>query len=204
MARCFSFLVLFVMLFEGVSFSRDIPATTVDGRKVLLKEDGSWTFYKAPTNTSGTYLKSDESTSVIKVRGDRFQVWFNPLKWRQKKSAEVDKTTFEHKDGDVYAMVIAERLTMAPDALQEMALRNLLKVAPDAEVTYKEERVVNGKKVLCMKMEGTIESVPFIYYGYYYSGKAGIVQFITFTSQNLFPEYEPEMTEFLNGMIISE
>jgi hypothetical protein len=55
-----------------------------------------------------------------------------------------------------------------------------------------------------MKLEGTIEGVQFVYYSYYYAGKAGTVQLLTYTSQNLFSEFEPEMTEFLNGLVIND
>lgn len=208
MARFLGVLFFILILFEGLSFSQDIPATTEDGRKVILKKDGSWKFLSAskpsPAFTSGSYQKSEESTTVFKARGDKFLIWFNPLKWHQYKSADSDKPSFEHKDGDIYAMVIAERFAMTPEALKEMAIKHALQVAPDAKVTHEENRIVNGKKVLCMTMEGTIEGIQFIYYGYYYAGKAGIVQLITYTAQNLYPEYEPEMTEFMNGLVIND
>lgn len=201
-------LFFILTLFEGLCFSRDIPATTEDGRKVILKKDGSWKFYSASSqsqaNTSAAYQKPEDSTSVVKARGDKFLVWYNPLKWNQKKSADSDKPTFVHKDGDIYAMILAERYAMTPESLKELALKNALNVAPDTKVTHEEQRIVNGKKVLCMRMDGTIEGIQFSYYGYYYAGKAGIVQLLTYTSPNLFPEYESEMTEFLNGLVIND
>src|SRR6266540_5560840 len=198
---CVLFFIL--ILFEGLGFSQDIPATTEDGRKVILKKNGSWEFYSASkpslANTGDSYQKSEESTSVFKAKGDKFQVWFNPLTWQEKRSDASDKPTFVHKDGDVYAMVIAERFAMAPEALKDLAIKNALKVAPDTKVTHEENRIVNGKNVLCMRMEGTIQGIQFTYYGYYYAGKSGIVQLITYTAQNLYSEYESEMTSFLNG-----
>ncbi len=208
MTKSLGALLFVLVLFPGYGFSQDISATTEDGRKVLLKKDGTWKFYDAPKPAAaraiGPYQKSKDSTSVFKARGDTFQIWFNPLKWRQKRTADSDKPKFEHKDGDVYAMILAERFAMAPDALKELAVRNALNAAPDARVTREENREVNGKKVLCMRMEGTIEGVQFVYYGYYYAGKGGIVQLITFTSRNLYAEYEKEMTEFLNGLVIND
>jgi hypothetical protein len=197
-----------IILFEGLGFCQDIRATTENGRKVILKEDGSWKFCneaeRSLAHKKDSYQKSDKSTGVFKAKGDKFLIWFDPLKWQQKKSADSDKPTFVYKDGDVYAIVLAERIAMTIEALKEFAIKNAKTVAPDIKVTYEEDRIVNGKKVLCMKMDGTIENIPFVYYGYYYSGKVGMVQLITYTSQNLFPEYEPEMTEFLNGMVINE
>lgn len=208
MTKIFVCLFFILILFEGISYSQGISATTEDGRKVILEKDGSWKFYSAtkssPTDTGGSYQKPEESTTVFKAKGDKFLLWFNPLKWQQKKSDDSDKPTFVHKDGDIYAMVIAERFTMAPEALKELAIKNALNVAPDTKVVHEESRIVNGKKVLCMRMDGTIDGVQFSYYGYYYAGKAGIVQLLTYTSQNLFSEYESEMTAFLNGLVIND
>ena len=205
----FLYVLLFVMiLFGGLSFSQDMPATTEDGRKVILKKDGSWQFYDASksslTDTSGSYQKSEKSTSVFNAKGDKFLVWFNPLKWHQKKPADSDKPSFEHKDGDIGALVLAERITMSPEAFRELVIKNAQNAAPDAKVTYEETRIVNGKKVLCLKMDGTIQGIQFVYYGYYYAGQAGVIQLLTYTSRNLFSEYESEMTEFLNGLVIND
>jgi len=201
-------LFLILTLFEGLCFSWDIPATTEDGRKVILKKDGSWKFSSLSNpslaDKNAAYQKPEKAISVVKARGDKFLIWYNPLKWNQKKSADSDRPTLVHKDGDIYAMILAERYAMTPEALKELALKNALNVAPDTKVTHEEQRIVNGKKVLCMRMDGTIEGIQFTYYGYYYAGKSGIVQLITYTSQNLFPEYEAEMTEFLNGLVIND
>ena len=56
------------------------------------------------------------------------------------------KQTFEHKDGDAYAMMIAERMAMPIDAMR-MAIANAEKVAPDTQVTYEETRIsATGKR----------------------------------------------------------
>jgi hypothetical protein len=60
-------------------------------------------------------------------------------------------------------------------------------------------RRVNGADVLCVKLEATMSGIPFIYYAYYYASPAGSVQVITYTGRNLFPEYEKDFLDFLNG-----
>ncbi len=200
-------MVLFIS--ASVTYGQDTLAVTEDGRKVLLNSNGTWRLYGstasvAPSPGKLPFKKADGASSVFKSKGDKFQVWYNPTKWHQKKSADSDKPTFEHKDGDIYAMILAERFSMTLDALRDLAIQNAQNVAPDVRVTHEEERIVNGKKVLCMSFEGTISGVPFTYFGYYYAGKNGIIQLITYTAQNLFEEYRGEMTEFLNGLKINE
>jgi hypothetical protein len=60
----------------------------------------------------------------------------------------------------------------------------------------------NGKEILCMKIDGTIEQIPFRYYGYYYGGKQGTIQLLTYTGQGLFEKYEADFLDFLNGLEI--
>ena len=203
------YVIFFVLIpFTSLSFSQDIRATTEDGSAVILKKDGTWQFPKksnpSMTNAMAPYQKPKNATAVYKAKNGKISIWFDPSKWTQKKSDNSSKPTFEHKDGDVNAMLIAERIEMETEALKEMAISNAQAVAPDIKVTYEENRLVNGKKVLCMRMEGTIQSVHFIYYGYYYTGKEGTVQLLAYTSQNLFSEYKDVMTEFLNGLVIND
>jgi len=124
--------------------------------------------------------------------------------WKEKKSEDPSKTTLSHKDGDVYAMIIFERTEMDLEDIKNIAINNAKAVAPDIKVTLEEERIVNGGNIFCMKMEGTIQSINFIYYGYYYAGEAGTLQLLTYTFTNLFHEYESDMTDFLNGLSIKE
>ena len=39
-----------------------------------------------------------------------------------------------------------------------------------------------------------MKSIPFQYYGYYYSDKNGAIQVLTYTGQNLFDEYKEPIT----------
>lgn len=208
MTKLFLLTLLSMILYVPAVFGKDVTAITDDGRKVILKNDGTWRpFGSKPASSErakNINKKVDSSTAVFKPKGDKFQVWYDPSKWHMKKAADSDKPTFEHKDGDVYAMVLAERFSMSLEALRDLAINNAQNVAPDTKVTYEEERLVNGRKVLCLKIDGTIAGVQFTYYGYYYAGKGGIIQLITYTSQNLIDEYQGEMTNFLNGLIIND
>jgi len=61
---------------------------------------------------------------------------------------------------------------------------------------------VNGKKFLRLQMKGTIQKIEFVYLGYYGSGDWGTVQFLSYTSANLFREYKPHFEELLDGLVI--
>ncbi len=188
--------------------SQVIKATTEDGRQVLLKNDGTWTFARDTTEVADTsdsvFTKSAFATDVLKLKDGHFELWYDPSKWILQKTQDPDKTQMEEKNGDVYAIIIAERFEMTFDNLKQMALNNALKAAPDAQIICQQYRKVNGRRLLCMKITGTINSIKFVYYSYYYAGPAGILQLITFTSANLLPQYESDMTDFLNGIVVHE
>ena len=80
-------------------------------------------------------------------------------------------------------------------------MNNARKGATGVSVEKQEYRMVNGLKVLCLKMNLTIQGVDFIYYGYYYSNENGTVQFITATSAKKFDEYKEESEKLLNGLV---
>ncbi len=200
------FLLTAVLLLPALIHAQDIRATTEDGRTVILKKDGTWQYQEKtkPTTATGGFNKSSKATSTYRARGGKFSVWFDPTKWSQGKSDDPSKTTFQFTDGDLYGMIIAERMEIRLDALKEVALTNAKAVAPDTRITFEEMRTVNGRSILCMKMEGTIQTIRFVYYGYYSAGPSGTVQLLTYTSKNLSAEMEPEMTEFLNGLTIAD
>ncbi len=52
-----------------------------------------------------------------------------------------------------------------------------------------------------LNMTATIQGIKVFYYGYYFSGPSGTVQFVTYTTQNLMDKYYRTMEELLNGLV---
>ena len=93
-------------------------------------------------------------------------------------------------------------LPLSPRTPREIALENAKAAAPDVKVLFEETRNINKKDVLCMKFNGTVRGIPLTYYGYYYGGKQGAIQLLSFTGTDLFEKYEKDMTDLLNGLEI--
>jgi hypothetical protein len=175
--------------------------TSTDGRKFMLYPDGTWSVISAADSNSTTTStpsqgpggsRPADATFLFKAPKGNFGVWMNPDKWKQAGQSDESsiKTLFNHKSGDLYAMVIAERASLTLQALKSAAIANAKRVAPDLKVELEEPRQVNGKPVLLMKMTGTVQGSPFVYYGYYYGGKEGSIQVVTYMSANIFDEYK--------------
>ncbi len=74
----------------------------------------------------------------------------------------------------------------------------------DGKYTFEEKRNINGNEVLCTKLEGKFQSIPFTFFNYYYVGDIGTIQIITWTYSELFDEYKNDLTDFLNGFEVSQ
>lgn len=163
----------------------------------------------APEDTdSSAVLPSTEMVNDGSLTGAQldYTISYDSSKWiAGSSSSNTDaEYEFEHTDGDVYAMIIPERITIEFEMLKEIALENALAVAPDAQVIFEEMRTVNGVELLAMKTSGTMYGIPFQYYGYYYGGTVGTIQFIAYSSTDLMADYDADITALLNGLTIKE
>lgn len=185
----------------------DVEATTADGRKVVLRDDGSWAFSAAANAlTRGLTSKPASATEVIRSKKGIMELWYDPAKWTQRTKFNNESAEFalEHTAGDAYAMAIVERIGMPFETLRTVALDNAKSMAPDARITLEEKRSINGADLVALQIDGTFSGIPFRYYGYYWSGNAGTFQIVTFTAQNLFEEMAEDFTGLLNGIVVTK
>jgi hypothetical protein len=198
-------------MIAGTAFSQTpIKARTESGKDVILSPDGTWKYATdtapgAHTSTSATMTKATNAKAVYKAQHGGFSIWYDESKWMMAPKADDEgRIEFRLKRGDGYAVAIIEELGMPTSTLKEIAVENAKGAAPDTKVVLEETRTINGKEVVCMKMEGSVKGIPFRYYGYYYGGKAGSIQLLTFTGTQIFPKYEDDFLEFLNGLQVDE
>ncbi len=192
---------------SGIGMCQEpVRIKTENGREIILNADGTWKYASEtlPKTAKGVgFNRAAGATKVLKSDRGAFSVWYDETKWHlDSRSPEPGIRSFSLRRGDGYGYLIAEEIELPLLSLKKIALENAREFAPDAKIVFEETRTVNGKEVLCMKIEGTIEEVPFRYLGYYYAGKQGTVQFLTFTSQRLFEKYESDFVSFLNGLEI--
>ena len=202
-------LVLFGLLTVSLIQAQQ-KAVTETGEEVILYDDGTWIYQdenqltdkEIPTNPN-KFEKDEESTFLLKSNNLNVGFWLNPKIWSFKKAVENPDAEYELqlKDGDLYGMIITEKVEIPLENLKLIAIENGKAVAPDFKIVKEEYRNVNGLKVLNLQLNGTMQGVKFTYYGYYYSNENGTVQFITYTSQNLMESFKPVSDKLLNGIV---
>ncbi len=188
-----------------------INAVTETGDEVILYRDGTWKYlrddaaagdYEIPVSDKA-YVKDNKSTFLVRSQKLNIGVWIDPKRWSFSKGTE--DVPYEYqlqlKGGDLYAMLIAEKVQIPIGVLKGIAVDNARSAAPDIRVTREEYRQVNGVQVLMMQMVGTIQGMRFVYYGYYYSNAGGTIQFLAYTSENLQEEYLEDMELLLSGLV---
>jgi hypothetical protein len=197
-----------MLLIISTTTATSLEATTSDGKTVILFPNGTWIYKDSgvKTESGSNFTKPQESTKVLKSKKGFFELWVDPAKWNTEGSALNPDAEFSlrHTSGDAYVVVIAERLAIPIATLKNIALEKAKSVAPDAVIVLQEERIVNETKLWNMRIDGTIQGIPFTYYGYYWSGQAGALQMIAYTGKSLFDEFKAEITDLLNGLVITK
>ena len=202
--------ILLICLSLTSFVSAQQKAVTETGEEVILYEDGTWVYLneddlektEIPTN-SKTFKKDVNSNFLLKSEKLNVGFWLNPKLWSFKKATTNEDGEYELqlKNGDLYGLIITEKVEIPLETLKSIALETAKSVAPDLKIVKEEYRIVNGTKVLLIQMNGTTQGIKFSYYGYYFSSKNGTVQFVTYTSQNLLENYKTECENLLNGFV---
>ena len=203
------FYTLLALCFFALSSTASTKAITDEGDVVILNDNGTWAYeggepeneVKLEMNPS-TFSTHSDSNFMLKSSKTNAAFWINPKKWSFKKNEnghEAAEYTFNAKGSDLYAMVISEQLEIQLEELVNIAFDNAKSAAPDVKMIKKEYRMVNGHKVIYMEMEGSIQSIKFTYFGYYFSDASGSTQYLTYTGSNLVGKYKEDIDNFLNG-----
>jgi hypothetical protein len=143
---------------------------------------------------------------LIKSKRANVGVWINTKIWSftNNSTNEDAEIQFEKRTGDIYAMLITEKIQIPLESFKSIALQNAKNAAPDIKIIKDEYRNVNGKKVLMLQMSGTVQGIKVVYFGYYYSSEKGTTQLISYTGENLFKAHMTEMEVLLNGLVETE
>ena len=186
-------------------------AVTSTGEEVILFDDGTWKYMDVDLPTVNeiktnprNFTKPKESSFLLKSKKTNNGFWINPKLWDFRKGTDNPDAEYELqlKEGDLYGMIITEKVEIPLESLKNIALDNAKSVAPDIRLVMEEYRTVNGLKVLCLQLNGTTQGIKFSYFGYYFSNESGTVQFITYTAQSLIEENRNTAENLLNGIVL--
>ena len=138
---------------------------TEKGEEVILFDDGTWKYQnkddseeaEIPIN-SKIFEKDEASTFLLKSNKLNVGFWLNPKIWSFKKATDNTEAEYEFqlKNGDLYGLVISEKVEIPLETLKSIALENGKAVSPDLQIVEQEYRTVNGLKILFLQMNGNM------------------------------------------------
>jgi hypothetical protein len=203
-------LFTFCFIFLYWISTAQISAVTEYGDQILLMDDGTWKYLEENIIIKDElhlnpkeFSKPENAEFLLKSKVFNVGIWLNPKEWKFNKPIDEDDGEYEFnlKGEDLYGKLIAEKIEIPLENLREIILQNAKNVAPDTKIVNQEYRIVNGKKVMMVEMNGTLNGINFSYKGYYYSNFNGTVQIILYTSKNLIEHYDDKIATFLNGFV---
>ena len=204
---------LIVACFFVCNISRaQIKALTENGKEVSLFDDGTWKYAEDSSNNKvdsistnpNKFTKVTNASFLVKSNTLNIGVYINPSKWTftgRKANEKNPEYAFSMKNQEGYALIVTEKTPIDLERMREIALANAKRASVDARIISAEYRTVNNKKVLCLKFQGTLQGIKFVYLGYYFTNENGTVQLLSYTSHNFFASMEKELEMFLNGLV---
>jgi hypothetical protein len=213
-----------VMVLVGSVYQASSQVNTGDERPVVLRSDGTWA-YRQPRSIERTvvlhpngtwsyepvkqalqesvvaFTKPGEATTLIRGETVPYGIWIDEQTWQSAsgKSDDVVERRFAHVSGEVWGAVIAETTALTDEFVKDFVSASARKHMPDADIVTQEKRVVNGKDISFLNIEGTYNTMPLSYLTYYYVGESGTIQVYAWTFKNLITKHEQTMLDFLNG-----
>ena len=222
------FIVLIgLALLAGPSFAQSIRATTEDGRTVLLRPDGTWTFEVRQVGEPG----EEEAEIVVDldvpstdervprppppprpaqtlVGGDgAYQIRYDASRWSETQDLVPGESEFSFKlpYGAGYATTIYEVSAIPVSAMRGIVLQNA-REGMNGDITVVSEEPVavpGGGEALRLEYRVvTAEGLDVTMSNLMHSDEAGTLQVVTWTTTDLMDRYRDELRRFQDGLSI--
>lgn len=198
--------------------SSQVKALTEDGKEVVLFDNKTWRFVNETdektldgieTNETA-FVKSKESTFLLKSKKIEAGIYINPKKWRTSKTSNLPTAeyTFQNSENPNVMMMGC----LISEIVPIQTLKNLLELKISTlqgsvdyfKINKTEYRTVNGMKVLFLDYSVNTKGIDFRYIGNYYLTEEGYASSFAFSYENSFDKGKAEMQNFINGLVKAE
>lgn len=149
-------------------------------------------------------LLAQSGKTPVKAPFGNFSVWIDNSKWKQTKSSKTGELTFSNTDGVSHAELMSQKIPLSTEVLKTATIANFRAVDPDAKVITQQNVKVNGKDLVMMELDFSVNHMPYRFFGYLFGGKSGSIQLMAFTFRDLYQEKLSQLREFANGLQIDD
>ncbi|MEM8583705.1 MAG: hypothetical protein AAGF87_05520 [Bacteroidota bacterium] len=216
-----------LLFIAATALNAQVLAVTENGDTIYVYPNGTWSYdeldempimeesglFELDENlvidTISTHFKyASSSDKEVENANNQFVIKYNSDKWRRVPPASLNddaEFAFEHKERDIWCVVIAEEIPIEMEALFSIAKNNMANfTGTGVEVLKAEVRRVNGSEVLRGVMRTESSGIPFLFDTYYFSNDKCSVQFTVWTSVNIWENQLEDIEELHNGFIATK
>ncbi|MDZ4758053.1 MAG: hypothetical protein SGJ10_07945 [Bacteroidota bacterium] len=202
-------LLLYIIILSAIVSNAQLSATTADGSKVILYNNGTWNYADSAAKTSiergGEYFKPFGTNCIIKGQDVKYVVVYDSSLWQLHDTAINKQSDFSMslKNSETsLALLIPEKTTASLESLRDIALANARKNSKNVVVLKQEYRKVNKKDILYLEFTTEVQGFTFLFMAYYYTSPVSCIQFVTYTEISNAEKEKPKMRDLLNGLIL--
>lgn len=202
-------LLLYIIILSALCSNGQITATTADGNKVILYNNGTWKYADSAINTpiekGGEHFKPFGTNCIIKGQDVKYVVVYDSSLWTLHDTpinVQSDFSMSLKKSETSVALLIPEKSTTTLASLRDIALVNARKSSKNVVILKQEYRKVNKKDMLYLEFTTEVRGFTFLFMAYYYAGPFSCIQFVTYTEISQAEKEKPKMMNLLNGLIL--
>ena len=217
----FGAITFLLLIFNNpLSTFSQIKAVTEKGDTIYVYNNGKWSYepqefnesksqfdyfsYELKVDTARTsFTKPELSKKEVQNQNGQFSIYYDESKWKRVPAATLNEDAefaFQAKESDVWCVVISEETAIEKDALIKIAKKTMEdNTGSPVTINHVEYRVVNGKPVIRGLLAANFSGISFMFDTYYYSDERGSVQFVTWSSDQIWKKNQDLIENLLNG-----
>ncbi len=147
--------------------------------------------------------KHEEESSFELLNGS-FVVHYNRSDWIERpeiaeNNVDID-LVFQHSSSEAFVAVSANRMQISVENLPDLAIDDIRSVFPDAEMTKRGFRTVNGLETVYWEHTLTTSGIQLSYFSHAYSDSSGNLRIIGWTTPNLIEVHRSTIESFVAGL----
>jgi len=201
-------------------------AVTESGDTIFIYDNGTWSFeledeiirsleegafMDQPLDIDTILTTFSHTPNVDKEvipKSEQFKFKYNNENWKRVPPADLNEDAefaFQHRDVDIWAILITEQTEIDVENLLKIAITNM-EENTGTEVGIKKVELlnVNGAEILRGTLHASFSGINFIFDSYYYSDERGTTQFSTWTSEKIWENNQSLIHDFLNGFVVEQ
>ena len=113
-------------------------------------------------------------------------------------------SAWQHAADDLWISTAGTRMTTPVDTLPEQAFARARSQDPASRVVRRGSRIVNGRRMLVQEWQTTVDGMPLLYTGHFFSDAAGTFEVIAWTTGQATAERRALIDGFVAGVQVRQ